>query len=136
MQLLVNIDVPDLECAIRFYCEGLGLRLRRRLFEATVAELAGAACPVLLLEKAAGAPIGPQLLLTRDYSRHWTAVHLDFAVPVLVPAVERATRAGARQEAPITAYAWGSQALMSDPYGNGFCLIEWRNGGYDAVVSA
>jgi predicted enzyme related to lactoylglutathione lyase len=133
MQLLVNIDVPDLEDAIRFYCAALGLRLRRRLFEATVAELEGAACPVLLLEKPAGAPIGPQSPLVRDYARHWTAVHLDFAVPALAPAVERAVRAGARLESPIAAYAWGSQALMSDPYGNGFCLLEWRNGGYDAV---
>jgi predicted enzyme related to lactoylglutathione lyase len=136
MHLLVNIDVPDLEDAIRFYCAGLGLQLRRRLFAATVADLDGAACPGLLLQKRAGAPIGPQSRVGRDYSRHWTPVHLDFAVPALAPAVERAVDAGARLEAPIAAYAWGSQALMSDPYGNGFCLLEWRNGGYDAVESA
>ena len=42
VELLVNIDVPDLEAGVRFYQEALGLRLRRRLFSATVAELTGA----------------------------------------------------------------------------------------------
>jgi predicted enzyme related to lactoylglutathione lyase len=135
VELLVNIDVPDLEHAIRFYCEGLGLRLRRKLFAASVAELEGAACPVFLLHKPAGSPIGPAAREARDYARHWTAVHLDFVVPALAPALERAVRAGARQEGAIQTFDWGCQALLSDPYGNGFCLVEWRDGGYRAVVS-
>ena len=135
MEILVNIDVARLEEAIGFYTGGLGLRLKRRLFQNTVAELEGAACPVLLLEKPAGSPIGPGAAQARTYQRHWTAVHLDFAVPALEPAVERAVRAGARLEADIQSYNWGRQALMGDPFGNGFCLVEWRNGGYAAVVS-
>ena len=135
MELLVNIDVGSLEEAIGFYTEGLGLRLKRRLFENTVAELDGAGCRVLLLEKPAGSPIGPGASQARVYARHWTAVHLDFAVAALERAVERAVLAGARLEAEIQSFAWGRQALMCDPFGNGFCLVEWCNGGYDAVAS-
>ncbi len=101
LELLVNIDVGSLDDAVAFYTEGLGLRLKRRLFENTVAELDGVGCPILLLEKAAGSPIGPGASQARTYARHWTAVHLDFAVAALEPAVERAVRAGARLEAGI-----------------------------------
>jgi catechol 2,3-dioxygenase-like lactoylglutathione lyase family enzyme len=41
ISLLANIDVPDLETAIEFYHQALGLRLGRRLFEGTVAEMLG-----------------------------------------------------------------------------------------------
>ena len=51
-RLLVNIDVDDLECGTRFYCDGLGLRVGRR-FEGWV-ELVGADAPIYLLPKAAG----------------------------------------------------------------------------------
>ena len=51
IQILLNIDVDDLEKAIEFYRSGLGLSLKRRLFDQTVAEMAGASVPVYLLKK-------------------------------------------------------------------------------------
>jgi catechol 2,3-dioxygenase-like lactoylglutathione lyase family enzyme len=39
---LINVDVDDLEKAIEFYRSALGLTLKRRLFNDTVAEMAGA----------------------------------------------------------------------------------------------
>ena len=42
METLINIDVPDLDAAIEFYQRATELRLGRRLFEGTVAELTGA----------------------------------------------------------------------------------------------
>ena len=42
MLILVNIDVGDLERAIQFYEHAAGLKLHRRLFEGTVAEMLGA----------------------------------------------------------------------------------------------
>jgi len=42
VRLLVNIDVDNLEKAIEFYGGGLGLVLKRRLFDGTVAEMVGA----------------------------------------------------------------------------------------------
>jgi predicted enzyme related to lactoylglutathione lyase len=135
VELIVNIDVEDLESAIQFYEQALGLRLQRRLFDDTVAELSGAAAPVFLLEKAAGSLPGRSVLEVRSYRRHWTPVHLDLVVAALEPAVERAVQAGARAEGPIQSFQWGRQALMSDPFGNGFCLVQWLGNGYDAVAS-
>ena len=58
MQILVNVDVPDLDRAIDFYCRALGLRLARRLFDGTVAELAGGSMSLLLTLKEAGSSPG------------------------------------------------------------------------------
>lgn len=78
--LLVNIDVDDLERAIAFYSDGLGLRLARR-FGPGAAEMLGAAVPVYLLEKPAGSPAFSRSAQLRDFDRHWTPVHLDVVVP-------------------------------------------------------
>ena len=43
--MLVNVDVADLDSAIRFYENALGFRLHRRLFSGTVAEMRGASAP-------------------------------------------------------------------------------------------
>jgi len=128
---LVNIDVDDLEKGTRFYCEALGLRVGRRFDGAT--ELLGLEAPIYLLEKAAGtaAFAGGE---KRDYARHWTPVHLDFAVSDLPRAVARAKTAGALLEEDIEAKAWGRIAMFSDPFGNGFCLLEFTGRGYDEIV--
>ena len=132
MSLLVNIDVDNLETATRFYCDGLGLKIGRR-FDGWI-ELVGAAAPIYLLPKAAGTPVSPASSQQRDYSRHWTPVHLDFAVADIRAAIERALRAGAKLEGDVTAHAYGLLALLADPFGNGFCLIEFSERGYDAIA--
>ena len=132
MSLLVNIDVDDLECATRFYCDGLGLKIGRR-FDGWI-ELVGAAAPIYLLPKAAGTPVSPASSQERDYRRHWTPVHLDFAVADIRAAIERALQAGAKLERDVTTHAYGLLALLADPFGNGFCLIEFRGRGYDAIA--
>ena len=134
VELLINIDVESLPQAIRFYTQGLGLRLDRTLFDDTVAELYGTAVRVMLLEKAAGSAIAPDAVQARSYDRHWTPVHLDFVVAELEPAIERAVSAGAKIEGEVETFQWGRQALMSDPFGNGFCLIQWLGEGYAAVA--
>jgi len=60
-------------------------------------------------------------------------VHLDFAVEDISIAVERAVRAGATLEGPVQTHPWGHVATMSDPFGNGFCLIQFLGRGYDDV---
>ena len=130
--LLVNIDVADLERGIRFYCDGLGLRVGRR-FEGWV-ELVGASAPIYLLPKAAGTAISPSSAAKRDYDRHWTPVHLDFVVTDIAAAIERAFAAGAKLERDVTSHAYGKLALLADPFGNGFCLIEFTGRGYDEIV--
>jgi predicted enzyme related to lactoylglutathione lyase len=131
MQLVVNIDVDDLEQAIRFYTAALGLRLGRRLFEGSVAEMLGASSTIHLLEKAPGTRATPDASRARDYIRHWTPVHLDFEVEDITTAVDRAVGAGAMLEGEIQSFAWGHLATMSDPFGHGFCLVQFVGSGYD-----
>ena len=134
MQLLVNIDVDDLERAIQFYTTALGLRLARRLFEGSVAEMLGASSPIYLMAKPAGTRASPRSSSVRDYRRHWTPVHLDFAVDDLPAAVARAVAAGAKLDGEIQSYGWGRQATLSDPFGHGFCVLQFSSRGYDAVA--
>ena len=134
METLINIDVPDLEQAIRFYAEGLGLRLGRKLFSGTVAEMTGVPSPIYLLAKPAGSAPVPHAAHARSYSRHWTPVHLDFIVDDLELAIEKAERAGARLETGPQSFDWGRIATVSDPFGHGLCLLQWSGKGYDDVA--
>jgi predicted enzyme related to lactoylglutathione lyase len=130
--LLVNVDVEDLEGAIRFYTGGLGLHLGRRLGP-DVAELRGGPCPVYLIRHAPGSRPFGDAAAPRDYRRHWTPVHLDFVVPELEPAIRRAESAGATREGAIREFAWGRYLVLSDPFGNGFCLLQFQGRGYAEI---
>lgn len=130
--LLVNIDVDDLDKATRFYCDGLGLSVGRRFDGWT--ELVGAPAPIYLLPKAAGTSIAPSSGQKRTYGRHWTPVHIDFVVDDIRDAVTRALSAGATLERDVTAHAYGLLALLADPFGNGFCFLEFTGRGYDEIA--
>jgi predicted enzyme related to lactoylglutathione lyase len=132
--LLANIDVDDLEKAIEFYSRALGLRLGRRLGEG-IAEMLGASSAIYLLAKPAGSAASAGTPQRRDYQRHWTPVHLDFVVVEIHAAVQKAKAAGARLEGEIQTHKWGHIANMADPFGHGFCLIEFQGRGYDEIVS-
>ncbi len=133
--LLVNIDIDDLDRAVAFYAEAFGLQPARRFGEFGV-EMLGASCPVYLLAKPAGStPTATTPHQRRDYQRHWTPVHLDFIVPDVAAAVRRAETAGARLEGEIRTHEWGRIAVMADPFGHGFCLIEFVGRGYDAITT-
>ncbi len=134
MKLLVNIDVDDLEKGVAFYQSAFGLSLRRRLFDGTVAEMVGASSNVYLLTKPSGSSASPHISLPRDYRRHWTPVHLDFEVDDVEAAVQRALAAGAKLESEIQTFPWGRIAKMSDPFGHGFCILEFVGAGYDNVA--
>jgi catechol 2,3-dioxygenase-like lactoylglutathione lyase family enzyme len=131
---LVNIDVDDLEAAVRFYTAALGLRVGRRFGSAQV-ELLGSSAPIYLLTKPAGTAAASTASQVRSYARHWTPVHLDFVVDDIERAVETALAAGARCEAPITVQAWGKLALMADPFGHGFCFVQFLGRGYDEIAT-
>jgi predicted enzyme related to lactoylglutathione lyase len=129
LRLLVNIDVPDLERAIAFYEAALPLRLSRRLFDGEVAELLGADARIYLLQKPAGSAAAPGGA-RRRFDRHWTPVHLDFVVDDLDTALADAATAGAQLETPPENLAWGRIAMLADPFGNGFCLVEFPGDPY------
>jgi len=133
LQPRICIDVPDLEKAVAFYRDALGLTPGRRLGRKW-AEMLGASAPIdLLAEEAGTAPI-PRPGVIRDYGRHWTPVHLDWPVADLPAAVERARAAGATLESGILDKKWGRLAVLADPFGNGFCLLEFRGRGYDELI--
>lgn len=134
LQIVINVDVDDLEKAIEFYTTALGLRLGRRLFEGSVAEMLGATSTIHLLSKPSGSTVAPRTALSREYRRHWTPVHLDFAVDDISAAVECAVRAGAKLEGEIQSFAWRRLAIMSDPFGHGFCVLQFLGNGYDEVA--
>jgi len=135
VQLLVNLDVDDMQRAVRFYTEGLGLTVGRR-FDGGFVELLGAGAPIYLLLKQAGSKPFQASEAARDYARHWTPVHLDFAVPNLDRAIERAVAAGAVLEGAPSDQAYGRLALLADPFGHGFCLLEFRGKGYDELPNS
>ncbi|HEX8818382.1 MAG TPA: VOC family protein [Archangium sp.] len=133
IELRACIDVDDLDKAIAFYTQTLGLKLGRRL-GSDWAELLGASSPIDLLAKPAGSPASPGVAPVRDYHRHWTPVHLDFTVTGLDEVVRRAQAAGATLERDIQEREWGRMANLADPFGHGFCLLEFKGRGYDALV--
>ncbi|MCC8537047.1 VOC family protein [Xanthomonas axonopodis pv. poinsettiicola] len=132
--MLVNIDVDDIEAAERFYCAAFALRPARR-FGKDAVELIGTSSKLYLLAKAPGTQAAPGADQARSYTRHWTPVHLDFVVDDLEQAVSQSLAAGATQEQAIRDNAWGRIAVMADPFGHGYCLIEFTAAGYDAVAT-
>lgn len=132
--VLANIDVDDLERATEFYCRAFKLTVGRR-FGRSAVELRGASSLIYLLEKAAGTLAAPATEQRRDYARHWTPVHLDLVVDDIGPAVDRAKSAGAKLEDEVRTHDWGRIAVMSDPFGHGFCLIQFLGRGYDEIAT-
>lgn len=130
--MLINIDVPDMAAAEAFYTAALGLHAGRRFGEDFL-ELLGAPSPIYLLRKDAGTSIGPAEGDSRRYTRHWTPIHADFIVGNIDAAIARVTAAGAVQEGETCDASYGRLAMFADPFGHGFCLIEFNEEGYDAI---
>jgi uncharacterized glyoxalase superfamily protein PhnB len=107
MEMLVNVDVDDLEKAVAFYRDALGLQAGRRLFDGSVVEMTGASSKIHLLAKAPDSAASCQTAIYRSYRRHWTPVHLDFTVKDVESAVNRAVATGAMLEGEIEIFNWG-----------------------------
>jgi len=135
VKIIINIDVPELAPAVAFYTAALGLTHSRTL-DNDVAELTGASATLYLLQKdpgTAAVKAVPQIdrNYRRDYGRHWTPVHFDLVVPDVDAAAARALAAGARQETGHVNWRGSRCISFGDPFGHGFCFIEFeRNGTY------
>ena len=132
MNLLVNLDVDDLDKAVDFYSAAFGLTVGRRFGYAGV-DMLGSTVPIYLLRKAAGSAASTTTTQLRSYQRHWTPVHLDFVVEDIDAAVERATAASATPEKPVSTSNWSKLAMMADPFGHGFCFVQFLGRGYDEI---
>ena len=133
MDFIANVDVDDLEKAIHFYEAAFGLKVGRT-FGSSGVEMLGGPTPIYLLFKAAGTSASSAATQVRCYDRHWTPLHLDFVVEEIESAVQVAVAAGARLEAAISTARWGKLALMADPFGHGFCFVEFLGRGYDEIA--
>ncbi len=131
-KVLINIDVGDINQAESFYCKTFGLSVKQRL-SANTLELAGLGSPVFLIENKAGTTCYPGAEQTRHYNRHWTPVHLDIVVENIEVSFDKALIAGASKESEISTTSFGRIALCSDPFGNGFCLIQFNEKGYTSI---
>jgi predicted enzyme related to lactoylglutathione lyase len=131
--LLLNVDVPELARGVDFYTRALDLEVARRLGD-DIVELRGAVLAVFLLERPAGTKPAPAAGAPRDYARHWTPVHFDVVVEAVEPALERAVSAGAICEGGVQEYDWGRMAVLADPFGHGFCLLQFVGRGYDGLA--
>lgn len=129
MDTIVNIDVPDLEPAVEFYRSAFGLKLSR-ILDDDVAELVGASSRIYLLKNRAGSTPTKSAETTRTYARHWTPVHMDFVVDKLPSATQRVIEAGAIRESDTVEWRESKCITFSDPFGHGFCLIEFAREAY------
>jgi len=129
---IVNLDVPDLAAAETFYTAAFDLRVGRRLGPGAL-ELLGGPTPLYLLQNDAGSAATEDGDV-RDYERHWTPVHLDWVVADIDAALARAVAAGATLERRVRERRWGKIAVLADPFGHGFCLIQFSEAGYDALL--
>jgi predicted enzyme related to lactoylglutathione lyase len=130
MNIIINIDVPDLAAAVKFYTAALGLTHTRTLDE-DVAELKGASATLYLLQKDTGTGAVKTPPIARDYHRHWTPVHFDLVVADVDAAAARALAAGAKQETGHVDWRGSRCISFSDPFGHGFCFIQFERGSYD-----
>lgn len=132
----VCVDVDDVERAVAFYTSALGLAVGRR-FDAEWVELVGGPIALDLLGRAAGSSANPRPdAPRRSYTRHWTPIHLDFVVTDIDAAAARVRAAGGALEGEIRTHAYGRLARMADPFGHGFCLLEFRGRGYGELLTA
>jgi uncharacterized glyoxalase superfamily protein PhnB len=126
--IVVNVDVPELKPAIEFYVAAVGAKVAR-LLDDDVAELRYGSSLLCLLMKPSGSaatPTGHR----RELARHWTPVHVDFVVDDIDAAVTRAVAAGAKRESECIEWRGSKCVTLSDPFGHGFCLIEFSGDGY------
>jgi lactoylglutathione lyase len=56
-------------------------------------------------------------------------------VPDLEQAVAAALAAGATRDGATATKRWGKIARLADPFGHGFCLVEFTGRGYDEVAT-
>jgi lactoylglutathione lyase len=132
MKVLINIDVPNLEEAETFYASAFGLVPARRFGEEVV-EMLGAETAIYLLKKRTGSAGAGTT--ARDYARHWMPMHADVVVEDLARALARALDAGALQEGEIREANWGRIVLIADPFGHGWCLLQFVGRGYDEITT-
>lgn len=123
MRYSVSIDVPDLEAGLRFYGAVFEFKEHARPVPSYAVLKAGDA-EIGLVEKAAGTRPAAGSSDVRRYERHWTPVHVDFYVAAFDATLAAILEAGGKCEQKFERGKHPAVAFCSDPFGNGFCIIE------------
>lgn len=123
MRYFVSIDVPDLDAGVRFYGAALQFVETSRPAPSYAVLKAGEA-QIGLIEKAPGSHPAQGSADVRRYERHWTPVHVDFHVAEFDAVLARVLAAGGKCEQKFERSKHPAVAFCSDPFGNGFCIVE------------
>ncbi|MBT2971607.1 MAG: lactoylglutathione lyase [Candidatus Thiodiazotropha sp. (ex Ctena orbiculata)] len=121
IKISISIDVSNLKQAECFYIEALGCKKLRDQGE-NMSVISTENCDIYLQEKEVGTKPVPSDTVVREYSRHWTPVHLDFLTENVDEVVEKVIQLGGQHEGGESG-EWGSIAYCADPFGHGFCVI-------------
>jgi predicted enzyme related to lactoylglutathione lyase len=122
MRLSVTLDVPDLAAGLAFYGGVFGFTEVARPHP-SYAVLKVGEQTLGLMQKAAGTRPTPANSPVRDYSRHWTPIHLDFHVDDFDDTLARIAAAGGICEERHSTPGRPDVAFCADPFGHGFCLL-------------
>ena len=125
IKISVSIDVSSLKQAETFYVEALSCK-KLRDQGSNMAVLSTENCDIYLQEKDSGTKPLMSSEVVRDYKRHWTPVHLDFLTENIDDVVKKIIQLGGLHEGSESG-DWGSIAHCSDPFGNGFCVINEKH---------
>ncbi|WNZ57612.1 VOC family protein [Microbulbifer sp. MKSA007] len=120
IKLSISIDVSNIKQAEDFYIKALGCKKLRD--QAGMSVISVENCDIYLQEKEARSAAAPTETAERNYSRHWTPVHIDFLTENVDEIVKRIVKLGGKHEGGERG-DWGTIAYCSDPFGNGFCVI-------------
>jgi len=121
MKISVSIDVSNLQQAEAFYVEALGCK-KVRDQGATMMVISVDNSDIYLQEREPGTNPLKSSKAIRDYERHWTPIHLDFLCDNVDDVVSKIVKLGGKYEGGEEG-DWGAIAHCSDPFGNGFCVI-------------
>jgi catechol 2,3-dioxygenase-like lactoylglutathione lyase family enzyme len=88
----ICVDVPDLKAATAFYCDALGCSIDKEQASHNTLFVGGTTLHLMLKEGGTDATGTGSCI--RTYERHWTPVHLDFAVDDVDAAVSEVKRLG------------------------------------------
>ncbi|MFD6951711.1 lactoylglutathione lyase [Nocardiopsis sp. TSRI0078] len=119
MRLVYVLDTNDLQAAADFWCAVLGFERERDQQHPSYLALRdpGGQWPGLLLQKVPEAKAGKNRM------------HLDVVVPDVAGEVDRVRGLGAEVLRPVHEEAGHLLAVMADPEGNEFCVVQQLGGG-------
>jgi len=123
-QVTICIDVSDIKRGTKFYADALGCEIKRQEQQST--ELFVENVTIYLLEKEENSNPLITESSSRTYKRHWTPVHLDFAVTDIEKSLSLIQEFGGKIEGKEEG-EWGTAAFCADPFGNGFCVIKMNS---------